>query len=144
MTKEKKQRIYDAMLIRAWRKDINLETMRYWLKPYDICIIDPELIRTPKYLKMRVMVFVGSELKPLGDKLFDHAPTDDIKILNWLGKSDLRCQRTDRLQSNDIKESNHMINKDKAYFRYERDAYIEQKSAMTPRTKIKSLSNRHR
>ncbi len=36
--------------LRAGRKDITCDRLRYWLRPYNICITDPELIRTPKWL----------------------------------------------------------------------------------------------
>lgn len=102
MTKEEKQRIYDAMLIRAWRKDVTLNEVRFWLKPYNICITDEDLIRTSSYIPQRVVRFVGAELKPLSDKLFDGDPADDIKVLDWLGKSGLRCQNTERVRKNEI------------------------------------------
>lgn len=102
MTKEEKQRIYDALLIRAWRKDVTLNEIRYWLKPYNICITDKDLIRTSSFMPQRVVRFVGAELKPLSDKLFDGEPTNDINVLNWLSKSGLRTQNTERIRNNDI------------------------------------------
>jgi hypothetical protein len=102
MTKEEKQRIYDALLIRAWRKDLTLNEVRYWLKPYNICITDKDLIRTSPYIPQRVVRFVGVELKPLSDKLFDGEPANDINVLNWLSKSGLRCQNTERVRNNEI------------------------------------------
>jgi len=102
MTKEEKQRIYDALLIRAWRKDVTLNEVRFWLKPYNICITDKDLIRTSPYIPQRVVRFVGVELKPLSDKLFDGDPANDINVLNWLGKSGLRCQNTERVRRNEI------------------------------------------
>jgi len=102
MTKEEKQRIYDALLIRAWRKDVTLNEIRYWLKPYNICITDKDLIRTSPFMPQRVVRFVGAELKPLSDKLFDGEPANDIKVLDWLGKSGLRAKNTERIRSNDI------------------------------------------
>lgn len=102
MTKEEKQRIYDALLIRAWRKDLTLNEVRYWLKPYNICITDKDLIRTSPFMPQRVVRFVGAELKPLSDKLFDGEPANDINVLNWLSKSGLRAKNTERIRSNEI------------------------------------------
>lgn len=144
MTREEKQRIYDAMLIRAWRKDVTLNELRYWLKPYDLCITDPDLIRTKKFTGLRVRVFVGAELKPLADKLFDHEPVDDIKILNWLGKSGLRCQNTDNVMHKDIRDSSYRVAKERKINLYIRDTYANDKNGMTPKTKVKALSTRHR
>ena len=111
MTKEEKQRIYDAMLIRAWRKDVTMERLRLWLRPYNICIMDEDLIRTTQYIPQRVVRFVGIELKPLSDKLFDGDPADDLKVLNWLGKSGLRCQKTNRLDLNDKNSRRRSVEK---------------------------------
>jgi len=144
MTREEKQRIYDAMLIRAWRKDVTLNELRYWLKPYDLCITDPDLIRTKKFTGLRVRVFVGAELKPLADKLFDHEPVDDIKILNWLGKSGLRCQNTDNVMHKDIRDSAYRVSKERKINLYIRETYANDKNGMTPKTKVRSLSARHR
>ena len=78
------QRIYDAMLIKAFRADITLMQMWYWLKPYNIRIPNKTLKRQPPILKMRVQAFVGSHLKPLADRLWDTDKTQDIKTLNWM------------------------------------------------------------
>ena len=144
MTKEEKQRIYDAMLIRAWRKDVTLNEVRYWLRPYDICPTDPDLIRTKQLSGIRVQVFVGAELKPLADKLFDHKPVDDIKILNWLGKSGLRCQRTDKEIHRDMNNIKYKINKERKAFEYTMNTYAEQREGVVSKTKIKTLRSRHR
>ena len=144
MTKEEKQRIYDAMLIRAWRKDVTLNEVRYWLRPYDICPTDPDLIRTKQLSGIRVQVFVGSELKPLADKLFDNKPVDDIKILNWLGKSGLCCQRTDKEMRKSMNNARYKIDKERKAFEYTMNSYAKQRESMTPKTKIKTLRSRHR
>ena len=102
MTKEEKQRIYDALLIRAWRKDVTMNEVRYWLKPYNICITDKDLIRTSPFMPQRVVRFVGSDLKPLSDKLFDGEPANDINVLNWLSKSGLQAKNTERVRKNEI------------------------------------------
>lgn len=143
MTKEEKQRIYDAMLIRAWRKDVTLNEVRYWLRPYDICPTDPDLIRTKNLSSMRVQVFVGAELKPLADKLFDHKPVDDIKILNWLGKSGLRCQRTDRELHKDINNAKYKITKERNLSTYIKENYFDQKQGIPLKVRHKALRHRH-
>ena len=144
MTKEEKQRIYDAMLIRAWRKDVTVERLRLWLRPYNICIMDKDLIRTTSYIPQRVARFIGVQLKPLSDKLFDGKPEDDIKILNWLGNSGLKCEDTSRLGLNERKSAMYTVNKEKKLNEYLRNNSLEQKLAMTPRTTIKTIRNRHR
>jgi len=94
------QRIYDAMLIKAFRADITFMQMWYWLKPYNIRIPNTELKRQPPILKMRVQVFVGIFLKPLADKLWDTDKTQDIKTLDWMANLD--NENTERRMSNDI------------------------------------------
>jgi hypothetical protein len=123
VTKEEKQRIYDAMLIRAWRKDVTMERLRLWLRPYNICIMDEDLIRTTPYIPQRVVRFVGIELKPLSDKLFDGDPADDLKILNWLGKSNLRCQKTNRLDLNEKRSTKRSVKKNTSLINITREAF---------------------
>ena len=144
LSKEEKQRIYDAMLIRAWRKDVTVERLRLWLKPYNICILDKDLIRTTSYIQQRVARFIGIQLKPLSDKLFDGKPEDDIKILNWLGNSKLKCENTTRLDINERKSAMYTVKKEKKLTEYLRNNSLEQKLTMTPRTTIKTIRNRHR
>ena len=139
MNKEEKQRIYDAMLIKAWRKDITCDRLRYWLRPYNICITDPELIRTPKWLPIRVAVFVGAELKPLSDKLFDGNPADDIKILNWLGKSGLKCQKTNRNMHKDLLNNAYQIKRERNENAYRKETYFKTKLAKPEETKIRGI-----
>lgn len=79
-----KQRNYDALLIRAFREDITLAQLYYWLKPYGIALPDPELVRQPPPAKMRVQVFVASFLRPLADRLWDTERSEDIKTLDWM------------------------------------------------------------
>jgi hypothetical protein len=142
MDKEQKQRIYDAMLIRAWRKDVTVERLRLWLRPYNICILDEDLIRTTSYIPQRVVRFVGIELKPLSDKLFDGDPADDLKILNWLGKSNLRCQKTNRLDLNDKQSRKRSVKKNIALIKLTADAIHhrldEVKLNAVPRKRITS------
>jgi hypothetical protein len=94
------QRIYDAMLIKAFRADITFDRMRWWLKPYGISVPDPRLKRQVPYTKMRVQAFVGAYLKPLADRLWDTDKTQDIKTLNWM--ENLNNENTERRMRNDI------------------------------------------
>ncbi len=87
-----RQRIYDAMLIKAFRSDITLGYLYYWLKPYDIAPPDKGLMRQPPMAsKMSVRVFVGTFLKPLADRLWDTGPSDDVKTLDWM--RNIECQQ---------------------------------------------------
>lgn len=89
-----KQRIYDAMLIKAFRKDIRMTDLEKWLKPYGIKIDKSGLKRVPKHIfwPNRVQEMVGRYLKPLADRLWDTKPTDDIKTLDWM--KNLDCENT--------------------------------------------------
>jgi hypothetical protein len=130
VNKEEKQRIYDAMLIRAWRKDVTVERLRLWLRPYNICILDEDLIRTTSYIPQRVVRFVGIELKPLSDKLFDGDPADDLKILNWLGKSNLRCQKTNRLDLNEKRSTKRSVEKNISLLKLTKEAIYNRHDAV--------------
>ena len=100
-----KQRIYDAMLIRAFRMDKTVGMLWYWLKVYKIEIPDPELKRQPPIMKMRVQSFVGHYLKPLADRLWDTGKDQDIKTLDWM--ANLECKRTgSRERENLARKSN--------------------------------------
>lgn len=81
-----KQRVYDAMLIKGFRKDVTMGMVNYWLKPYNINTPDPELKRQPPPFNIRARVFVGEWLKPLADRLWDTEPAQDIKTLDWMAK----------------------------------------------------------
>lgn len=85
-----RQRLYDAMLIRAFREDITVGYLYYWLKPLGIEIPDPELKRQPPSNTMRVQSFVGHWLKPLADRLWDTDRSQDINTLNWMVNLDLK------------------------------------------------------
>jgi hypothetical protein len=87
-----RQRIYDAMLIKAFRSDITIGYLYYWLKPYNIAPPDKDLLRQPPMAnKMSVRVFVGTFLKPLADRLWDTDPSQDVKTLDWM--KGLECQQ---------------------------------------------------
>lgn len=143
MTKEEKQRIYDAMLIRAWRKDVTMDTLRFWLRPYDLCVTDEDLIRTSKYLPQRVVRFVGQQLKPLGDKLFDGDPTKDIDILNWLTKSNLKCQNTERIMHVEVMQARRQVKKEQALNIYMKDGNQNKREEVRMKERRSSISRRH-
>lgn len=86
-----RQRIYDAMLIKAFRKDVTTGMLNYWLKPYKIHTPDSELKRQPPPFNLRTQSFVGEYLKPLADRLWDTQPDQDIKTLDWMAT--LKCER---------------------------------------------------
>lgn len=90
-----KQRIYDAMLIKAFRADVLIGQLSSWLKVYDIDLIrDKHLYkRIPEYLYMgkRVQEMVGDYMKPLANRLWDTERKDDIKTLDWM--KNLECVR---------------------------------------------------
>jgi hypothetical protein len=107
-----KQRIYDAMLIKAFRGDKTVNDLRYWLRPYDIGLFDPSLKRQPpKVSKMRIQIFVGSYLKPLADRLWDTDKTHDINTLNWMVT--LENQNTNRLNQNERQNLSRRNTKDR-------------------------------
>ena len=89
-----KQRLYDAMLIKAFRQDIKVGYLYYWLKPLGIEIPDKTLKRQPPTSKIRVQAFVGIYLKPLADRLWDTDSSQDIKTLDWM--VNLETQRTSK------------------------------------------------
>ena len=91
-----KQRVYDAMLIKGFRKDVTMGMVNYWLRPYNIKTPDPELKRQPPPINIRARVFVGEWLKPLADRLWDTQPDQDIKTLDWMAK--LENQRSYKVQ----------------------------------------------
>jgi hypothetical protein len=80
------QKIYDAMLIKAFRNDVNMYTLRAWLKPYNFDINDGLLKRCPNpiYYPLRVRVMVATFMKKLSDRLWDTEKKDDIKTLKWM------------------------------------------------------------
>ena len=81
-----KQRIYDAMLIKAFRSDIRMTDLEKWLVPYDIKLMERKLKRIPKKIwwveKVRVMV--ANNMRPLSDRLWDTDKSKDIETLNWM------------------------------------------------------------
>lgn len=112
-----RQRIYDAMLIKAFRADKTLGMLWYWLKVYQIEIPDETLKRQPPKANLRVQVFVGAYLKPLADRLWDTDKSNDIKTLDWM--ANLECQRTG---IDVLKNLNRKSNNDRR-----RQAYLREK-----------------
>jgi hypothetical protein len=83
-----KQRIYDAMLIKAFRADIRMTDLERWLAPYDIKLLESDLKRIPKKIAWieRVRVVVGRNMKTLADRLWDTDKSKDIETLDWMAK----------------------------------------------------------
>lgn len=107
-----RQRIYDAMLIKAFRKDVTTGMLNYWLKPYGIHTPDPELKRQSPAFNMRVQSFVGTYLKPLADRLWDTEPSSDIKTLDWMVHLD--SENTARQRKKEVAQAAQQRKKDKA------------------------------
>lgn len=86
-----KQRIYDAMLIKAFRAGIRMTELEKWLAPYDIKLMDRQLKRIPKKIGWaeQVRVMVANNMKPLADRLWDTDKSQDIKTLDWM--SNIEC-----------------------------------------------------
>lgn len=83
-----KQRIYDAMLIKAFRAGIRMTDFEKWLAPYEIKLMDRKLKRIPKKIAWveQVRVMVANNMKPLADRLWDTDKSQDIKTLDWMSK----------------------------------------------------------
>ena len=81
-----KQRIYDAMLIKAFRADVDMGRLRAWLKPYGIDISDGTFERCPEMILcfLRVQVMCGQYMRNLADRLWDTEKSEDIKTLDWM------------------------------------------------------------
>ncbi len=95
-----KQRIYDAMLIKAFRAGIRMTELEKWLVPYDIKLMDRQLKRIPKKIGWaeQVRVMVANNMKPLADRLWDTDKSQDIKTLDWM--NGIECYfRSDKVLS---------------------------------------------
>jgi hypothetical protein len=101
-----RQRLYDAMLIKAFRQDRTVGQLWFWLRGLGIEIPDKTLLRQPPTSKMRVQSFVGIYLKPLADRLWDTDRTKDIETLNWM--ANLRCQNTSKNESIRLKRESRI------------------------------------
>lgn len=101
-----RQRLYDAMLIKAFRADKTVGILWYWLKGLGIEIPDKTLRRQPPSYKMRVQSFVGHYLKPLADRLWDTDRSQDIKTLDWMANLD--CKRTGSREIENLKRKSNM------------------------------------
>ena len=97
-----KQRLYDAMLIKAFRADATVGELWWWLKGLGIEVPDKTLKRQPPTNKMRVQSFVGLCLKPLADRLWDTDRSHDIKTLDWMVNLDSQ-ETGDRNWKNNLK-----------------------------------------
>jgi hypothetical protein len=86
-----KQRIYDAMLIKAFRAGIRMTDLERWLIPYEIKLMDRQLKRIPKKIAWaeQVRVMVANNMKPLANRLWDTDKSQDIKTLDWM--SGIEC-----------------------------------------------------
>lgn len=86
-----KQRIYDAMLIKAFRAGIRMTELEKWLTPYEIKLMDRKLKRIPKKIAWaeQVRVMVANNMKPLANRLWDTDKSQDIKTLDWM--SNIEC-----------------------------------------------------
>lgn len=101
-----RQRLYDAMLIKAFRADKTCGILWYWLKGLGIEIPDATLRRQPPTSKMRVQSFVGHYLKPLADRLWDTDRSQDIKTLDWMANLD--CRRTGSQELGKLKQTSNI------------------------------------
>jgi hypothetical protein len=101
-----RQRLYDAMLIKAFRQDKTVGQLWFWLRGLGIEIPDKTLLRQPPTSKMRVQSFVGIYLKPLADRLWDTDRTKDVETLNWM--INLRCQNTSKNESIRLKRQSRI------------------------------------
>jgi hypothetical protein len=90
-----KQRIYDAMLIKAFRAGIRMTDFEKWLAPYEIKLMDRKLKRIPKKITWveQVRVMVANNMKPLADRLWDTDKSQDIKTLDWMSKIECHFMR---------------------------------------------------
>lgn len=104
-----RQRLYDAMLIKAFRADKTVGMLWYWLKGLGIEIPDDTLRRQPPSYKMRVQTFVGHYLKPLADRLWDTDRSHDIKTLDWMANLD--CKRTGSREIDNLKRKSNIDRK---------------------------------
>jgi hypothetical protein len=95
-----RQRLYDAMLIKAFRQDKTVGQLWWWLKGLGIEIPDKTLLRQPPTSKMRVQTFVGIYLKPLADRLWDTDRNKDIETLTWM--ANLNSQQTGGRERNSL------------------------------------------
>jgi hypothetical protein len=99
--REPDQKLYDAMLIRAYRRFMVGHVFSRWV--FDTFGMWPNqlpLKRCKKfYREMGVRAFVGVFLRPLADRLIDSDPSKDIETLHLLQGtwSNLDCEdRQDR------------------------------------------------
>lgn len=140
-----KQRIYDAMLIKAFRSDVLMGTLNYWLKVYDIDLLRDKDIykRIPEYLYMgkRVQEMVGDYMKPLADRLWDTERKDDIKTLDWMQKIDCVTRKEVKPKIEEsTKENRDRLNLQRANKLVRENAQAEKRSNQWGITKGKPTS----
>ena len=132
-----KQRLYDAMLIKAFRADKTVGILWYWLKGLGVEIPDDTLRRQPPSYKMRVQTFVGHYLKPLADRLWDTDRSQDIKTLDWMANLD--CKRTGSQELGNLKRKSNIDRKRQGllFQNWERQRSNNQWHVTKPNARIK-------
>jgi hypothetical protein len=93
------QKVYDAMLIKAFRKDAQMKDLELWLKPYNIKLMECGLRRVPKRIWWfeRVRVVVRNYMRVLADRLWDTTPDKDIETLAWMQNIDCSKKSKDKV-----------------------------------------------
>jgi hypothetical protein len=93
--RELNQRYWDAMIIRAWNKFDNVETLCLACKyEFGMYPNQTNLLRTKNLFRMGTRVWVATFLKPLSEKLWATPKDQQIKLLDWLENSRLDCIRS--------------------------------------------------
>ena len=92
------QEYWDACLIRAWRRQLNiLDAMSMFLSLTGKRIDECELLRVPlpnTPWKSGVRVFTAYHLPKINDRLWDQEPEKDIALLRKLQKSKYNTEKT--------------------------------------------------
>ena len=93
------QKIYDAMLIKAFRKDVQMKDIELWLKPYNIKLMECGLRRVPKSIWWceRVRVMVRNHMRVLADRLWDTGSDKDLETLAWMQNIDCSKKNRDKV-----------------------------------------------
>lgn len=88
------QRVYDALVIKAFRADKRMIDIINWIKPWGVDLQKHNLKRCPKsvYFMERVQEMVGRFMRPLADRLWDTDRSQDVATLNWMAKIKLGQQ----------------------------------------------------
>ena len=92
------QEYWDACLIRAWRRQLNiLDAMSMFLSLTGKRLDECELLRVPlpnTPWKSGVRVFTAYHLPKINDRLWDQEPEKDIALLRKLQKSKYNTEKT--------------------------------------------------